>query len=251
MNALISIYLFILGLVLGSFFNVVGLRVPLKQSIVHPPSTCPHCANRLQAKQLIPVVSWLLSRGKCSFCKSSISPVYPLGELATGFLFVWIYLTFGNTRETVVGLVLVSLCVIVTVSDLKYMLIPNRILLAFAPVFLLLRVLFPAGSVWQHVWGALLGGGVLMLIVFVSRGGMGLGDVKLFALLGWIIGFPNVIVAFLLAFLAGTLIGGALLLTGVIQKKQPVPFGPYLAFGALLAFTYGADWIPLYLSLFH
>ncbi|MEK3883610.1 prepilin peptidase [Paenibacillus sp. PL2-23] len=248
MNLLIPTYIFILGLVLGSFFNVVGLRVPMKLSVVHPPSACPHCGARLKAKQLIPVISWLVSGGKCGFCKTSISPVYPLGELATGFLFLWVYFTFGYSWETLVGLLLVSMCVIITVSDLKYMLIPDRVLLTFAPLFLLLRLLYPVDSIWDHVWGLLFGGGVLLLVVIVSKGGMGLGDVKLFALLGWVVGLPNAVVAFLMAFLAGTIIGGLLMLAGVVKRKQPIPFGPFLALGGLLAFAYGSEWIALYLS---
>ncbi|WP_424766782.1 prepilin peptidase [Paenibacillus sp. sgz302251] len=251
MNLFISIYLFILGLILGSFFNVVGLRVPVKKSIVSPPSQCAQCGNRLKARDLIPVVSWLLSRARCRHCSAPVSSMYPLGELASGFLFLWMYLTFGYTWETWIGLLLISLAVIITVSDLKYMLIPDRVLLAFVPLFIVLRIIFPIGSIWQHMWGALLGGGLLLLVVVVSRGGMGMGDVKLFALLGWVIGFPNLILAFLLAFLTGTLVGGALLLFGIVQRKQPIPFGPFLAFGAILAFAYGAEWIPLYLSLFN
>ncbi|MGO4696208.1 A24 family peptidase [Paenibacillus sp. 2TAB26] len=250
MNLFISIYLFILGLIFGSFFNVVGLRVPMKQSIVNPPSQCPNCGNRLKARDLIPVLSWLFARAKCRQCSVPISVVYPLGELTTGLLFLWIYLTFGISWEMVIGLLLVSMGVIITVSDLKYMLIPNRILLAFAPLFIILRLIYPLDSIWIHVWGALLGGGVLLLVVIVTRGGMGMGDVKLIMLLGWIIGFKNLIPAFMIACLAGTLVGGALLLLRIVQRKQPIPFGPFLVFGALLAFAYGEDWISFYLSIF-
>lgn len=250
MNLFISIYIFILGLIFGSFFNVVGLRVPVKQSIVNPPSQCPHCGNRLKARDLIPVLSWLMAKGKCRSCSAPISYVYPLGELATGFLFLWMYLTFGITWETLIGLLLISMSVIITVSDLKYMLIPNRILLAFVPLFIILRFIYPLGSIWSHAAGALLGGGVLLLVVIITRGGMGMGDVKLFLLLGWVIGFPNLIPAFILACLAGTIIGGLLLLLRIVQRKQPIPFGPFLAFGALAAFAYGEGWISFYLSIF-
>ncbi len=223
--------------------------MPMKQSIVNPPSQCPHCGTRLKARDLIPVVSWLLSRAKCRHCSTAVSPVYPLGELATGLLFLWMYLTFGITWETLIGLLLISMTVIITVSDLKYMLIPNRILLAFAPLFIILRCIFPIESIWQHLWGALIGGGFLLLVAIVTKGGMGMGDVKLFMLLGWIIGFPNLIPAFILACLAGTIVGGGLLLFRIVQRKQPIPFGPFLALGTLLAFAYGSDWIDFYLSI--
>ncbi|SFE97549.1 leader peptidase (prepilin peptidase) / N-methyltransferase [Paenibacillus catalpae] len=250
MTLFLTIYLFILGLIVGSFFNVVGLRVPIKLSVVSPPSQCPKCGNRLRPRDLMPVVSYMLSRGQCRQCGKRISPLYPMGELATGLLFAWIYLTFGNSWDTVIGLLLVSMSVILTVSDLKYMLLPNRILLAFAPVFLVLRCLFPDdSSVWLHVWGAIAGGGVLLAVVILTRGGMGLGDVKLIFLLGWILGLPNLIPAFILACFFGSLVGGLLILFKIVKRKQPIPFGPFLLLGALLSFAYGDTIIDCYHSI--
>ncbi|WP_091228356.1 prepilin peptidase [Fontibacillus panacisegetis] len=251
MTLFISSYLFILGLILGSFYNVVGLRVPVRESIVHPPSRCPSCETRLKPFDLIPVISYLLSRGKCRHCCSRVSPLYPLGELATGLLFVWIYLNFGNSWETLTGLLLVSLSVMITVSDLKYMLIPNRILLVFTPFFLVLRLLYPLESIWLHFWGAIAGGGVLLFIVVITRGGMGSGDVKLFCLLGWVLGLYNIIPAFIIACLIGSVVGGGLMLFKLIKPKQPIPFGPFLLIGSLLSFTFGSTIISFYLSIFN
>lgn len=250
MTLFISFYLFILGLILGSFYNVVGLRVPVRESIVHPPSRCSSCETRLKFLDLIPVVSYFISRGKCRHCGTRVSPLYPLGELATGLLFVWMYLTFGISWETLIGLLLVSLSVIITVSDLKYMLIPNRILLFFAPLFLVVRFLYPLESVWLHLWGALVGGGVLLLVVILSRGGMGLGDVKLLLLLGWVLGLYHVIPAFILSCLIGSVVGGVLMLFKIVKPKQPIPFGPFLLIGALISFVYGSTIIEFYLSIF-
>ncbi|WP_127496911.1 prepilin peptidase [Paenibacillus glycanilyticus] len=249
MTLFLVIYLFFLGLIVGSFFNVVGLRIPIKLSVVSPPSQCPKCGMRLKPRDLMPVASYLLSRGRCRQCGKRISPVYPLGELATGLLFVWIYLTFGNSWNTVIGLLLVSMSVILTVSDLKYMLLPNRILLFFAPLFIVLGCLFSAGSIWLHLGGAFAGGGVLLAVVILTRGGMGLGDVKLLFLLGWILGLPNLIPAFILACFFGSAVGGLLMLFKVVKRKQPIPFGPFLLLGALLAFAYGDAMIDLYRSI--
>ncbi|MCM3627152.1 prepilin peptidase [Paenibacillus glycanilyticus] len=249
MTLFLTIYLFFLGLVVGSFYNVVGLRVPIRLSVVSPPSQCPKCGMRLKPRDLMPVVSYILSRGQCRQCGKRISPLYPMGELVTGLLFVWIYLTFGNSWDTVIGLLLVSMSVILTVSDLKYMLLPNRILLVFAPFFLVLRCLFPAGSIWLHIGGALAGGGVLLLVVIITKGGMGLGDVKLIFLLGWILGLPNLIPAFILACFFGSLIGGLLMLFKIVKRKQPIPFGPFLLLGALLSFAYGDTLIDFYRSI--
>lgn len=251
MTILIYMYLFALGAVLGSFYNVVALRVLAGESIVSPPSRCSSCGTRLTGRDLVPIASWLLSRGRCRHCGAPVSPLYPLGEAVTGLLFVWAYARFGWSAETIVALLLVSLCVIVTVSDLATMLIPNKVLLFFAPLLAAACLLLPNDvSWWSHLLGAVAGGGILLLIVIVSRGGMGLGDVKLFALLGFVVGLPGTVVALIAACLAGTIVGGSLLALGVVRRKQPIPFGPFLALGACLAFGYGGHLISFYLSLF-
>ncbi|TYP70111.1 prepilin peptidase [Paenibacillus methanolicus] len=245
----IAIYLFILGLVCGSFYNVVGLRVPAKQSVVRPPSHCTSCSTRLRSRDLIPVASYLLAKGKCRHCGAKVSFVYPLGELLTGLLFVAMFLRFGLTLELVAALLLISLAVIITVSDLKYMLIPNKILLAFLPLLVLARIIHHDMPLWQYALGAIFGGGILLLVNLVSGGKMGLGDVKLFAVFGLILGVPNTIVALLLACLLGTVIGLTLQLLHLIQRKQPVPFGPFLALGTIIAFAYGQTIIDGYFSI--
>lgn len=246
MTIFIAIYITLLGVSLGSFFNVVGLRVPVGESLLHPPSRCPKCGTRLTPLDLVPVLSYLLSRGKCRHCGTRISPVYLLGEAATGLLFLVMYLKFGFTFNGIVGMLLASLAVIVTVSDLKYMLIPDKVLLFFAPVLLVLVPFIAEFSLWEHVLGAISGGGILFVLALF--GGMGVGDAKLFALLGWVIGWPQVIVAFLIACALGAGVGGILQVSGRIRRRQPVPFGPYLALGALLSLLFGPDIIGAYLS---
>lgn len=247
MTTLIAIYITFIGMVLGSFYNVVGLRVPAGISIVKPPSKCGSCGTRLKSRDLIPVFSYLLTGGRCRTCGTRISVLYPLGEAATGLLFLWVYLRFGLTAEGATGFLLVSMLVMVTVADLKYMLIPNKILLVFLPAFVVLISLSPNGPLWQHALGAVLGGGVVYLLAWF--GGMGMGDVKLFALCGWIVGFPGVILAFLAACFLGTVAGGMLLLLGIVKRKQPIPFGPWLAAGTLITYGYGSQIIGGYLSL--
>lgn len=247
MTMLIAGYITLLGLILGSFYNVVGLRVPAKESLLHPPSHCPNCNTRLKTRDLFPVFSYLLAGGKCRYCGTRVSPLYPLGEAATGLLFLLVYMQFGLTGKGLVGFALVSLSVIVTVADLKFMLIPNKVLLFFLPIFIGLIILFPEEPLWSHMLGALLGGS--LILPFALLGGMGMGDVKLFALLGWVIGFPNVILAFLLACLLGSIAGGLLILFKVVTRKQPIPFGPWLATGTLIAYGYGSSIINTYLSL--
>lgn len=246
MTIFIAIYITLLGVSLGSFFNVVGLRGPAGESLLHPPSRCPQCGTRLTPLDLVPVLSYLFSRGKCRHCGTRISPVYLLGEAATGLLFLVMYLKFGFSINGIVGMLLASLAVIITVSDLKYMLIPDKVLLFFAPIFLILVPFMSEFSLWEHMLGAISGGGVLFLLALF--GGMGVGDAKLFVLLGWVIGWPQVMVAFLIACALGAGIGGILQVSGRIQRRQPVPFGPYLALGALLSYLFGPDIIGAYLS---
>ncbi|MNC04275.1 Type 4 prepilin-like proteins leader peptide-processing enzyme [compost metagenome] len=247
MTIILAVYMTLLGLILGSFYNVVALRVPAGESLLHPPSHCTGCGTRLKARDLIPVFSWLVSGGKCRHCGASVSPLYPLGELATGLLFLWSYLEFGLTVQGITALALSSLAVIVTVADLKYMLIPDKVLLFFLPVLTVLTLLHTEGPVWLHLLGAVAGAG--LILPFAWFGGMGIGDFKLFALLGLVIGIPGVLLAFFAACLLGTLAGGSLQLLGIVKRGQPVPFGPWLAAGALIAFGYGSQIIGGYLSL--
>lgn len=255
MTFLFTLYLFLLGLACGSFFNVVGLRVPLGQSLVAPPSSCPSCGQRLAARDLVPVLSYALSRGRCRHCAAPVSALYPAGELAAGLLFVWAYLRFGLTAQGAIGALLASLAVIVTVSDIRYMRIPNKVLLAFAPVLLALRILYPGEhSILYYLLGALAGGGLLLAVALISRGGMGLGDVKLLAVIGLALGWPGTLLALMIGSLAGT-IGGSIQLradkrSGDGSARQPIPFGPYLALGALIAYGCGDALIDGYLNLF-
>ncbi len=132
MIIIIYLYLLALGLVLGSFYNVVGLRVPKKESLIKPPSHCPQCGRRLAYRDLVPVFSWLFLKGQCRTCKAPIPAFYPIMELATGLLFVLMLWRFGLSGELFVALALVSLLIIITITDLKYMLIPDKILLFFS-----------------------------------------------------------------------------------------------------------------------
>ena len=244
---LILLYLFILGIVFGSFFNVVGLRVPLKKSIVRPRSACPTCGHQLRAYELIPVISYLLQKGKCRGCQSRISPIYPTMELLTGILFVTAPLVVGWSGELVVALSLISMFIIIIVSDIHYMIIPDKILIWFAGIFLLERIIWPLAPWWDSMFGAIVGFTLLLVIALVSKGGMGFGDVKLYALLGFILGFKLVLLSFFLSTLYGAVIGGLALLFRIVKRRQPIPFGPFIAAGTLSAYYWGSEMIDFYL----
>ncbi|RST59267.1 prepilin peptidase [Siminovitchia terrae] len=238
--------IFIYGLLLGSFFNVAGLRIPLNKSIVAPESSCPHCNNPLSAIELIPVISFLLQGGKCRSCKVRISPVYPVMELLTGGLFAIAFIKFGWMLEFAIACTLISLFIIITVSDITYMLIPDKVLLIFSGLFLLVRLIEPLDPWWDSLVGAAVGFGLLLSIAIVSKGAMGGGDIKLFAVLGFALGTEVVLLSFFLATLIGAATGGIGMIFGSLQKGEAIPFGPFIAVGTLLAYFYHEEMLQWY-----
>jgi leader peptidase (prepilin peptidase)/N-methyltransferase len=248
---LIYFYFFIVGITLGSFFNVVGIRVPNGKSIVLPRSACPACGHKLKSYELIPVISYLYQKGKCRGCKSRISPIYPIFELLTGLLFATAPLVIGWSGELVVTLTLISMFMIIIVSDINYMLIPDKILIWFAGFFLLERIIWSLAPWWDSLLGAGTGFILLLIIAFVSKGGMGGGDIKLYALLGFVLGFKLVLLSFFLSTLFGAVIGGFALLFKIVKRKQPIPFGPFIAAGTLTAYYWGSDLVDLYLQFLY
>ena len=249
MIILIYIYLFILGLVLGSFYNVVGLRIPEKQSLVKPRSHCPKCKRTLTTLDLIPVFSYLLLRGKCRGCGSKIPAFYPIMELSTGLLFMLAFYTYGFTGELFVALTLISLLVIIFVSDFVYMVIPDKVLLFFIPLIVIERIFIPLHPWWDPLVGAVVGFSLLFLIALISKGGMGGGDIKLFFVLGLALGLKLTLLAFFLATLVGAVYGVIGMIVGRFKKRQQIPFGPFIAIGALLSYFYGNSIIEWYLQI--
>ncbi|MGX1982492.1 leader peptidase (prepilin peptidase)/N-methyltransferase [Thermolongibacillus altinsuensis] len=244
-----ELYTLLVGLLLGSFFNVVGLRVPKGESIVRPRSHCPSCERTLTAWELIPVVSYVVQKGKCRGCGVRISPLYPFVELSTAILFTISPLLVGWSKELFVSWTLISLLMIIFVSDVRYMLIPDKILLFFAPLFLLERLwLSPLAPWWDALAGALVGFGMLFLVAVISKGGMGGGDIKLFALVGLVLGIKMTLLAFFLSTLYGTIFGLIGMAIGKVKRGQPMPFGPAIVVGTLTAYFFGQSILKLYMQ---
>lgn len=237
------------GFVFGSFFNVVGLRIPKGQSIFWPRSACPLCGHKLQFVELVPVFSYVLQRGRCRVCKEPISPLYPLIELAAAFLFWYAYVSFGLTTNFFIALTFISLLLIIVVSDLTYMIIPDKVLFFFLFLFLIGRTVHPLEPWWDTLAGGAAGFFVLLLIALASRGGMGGGDVKLFAVIGFFGGLKKVLVIFFLSCALGAVCGIVLLMFHIIKKRKPMPFGPFIALAALVELFYGDMLIQWYLQL--
>nr|WP_027964170.1 A24 family peptidase [Halalkalibacillus halophilus] len=246
----IYLYIFFVGLILGSFYNVVGLRIPNNESIIHPPSHCPSCNQRLSTAQLIPVFSYIFQKGKCKNCRTNISPIYPFFEALTAGLFVFALYYIGFDSELFIAWTLISLLVIITVSDLNYQLIPDRILLFFVILILILRIGLPLDPWWDAYAGALLGFGILLIIAIVSKGGMGGGDIKLFGVLGLVLGIQGVLLTLMLSALLGSIVGLMLIATGKVKRGMPMAFGPFIAVAALISYFFAEPILSWYLQLF-
>lgn len=251
MDQLLFVFLFFLGILLGSFYNVVGLRLPNNQSFIKMDdrSYCPACKKTLTWYELIPILSYLIQGGKCRGCKKKIAVIYPIGEFLTGLFFALSFVQFGLQKELIIALFFVSMLMIIFITDISYMVIPNKVLLFFLPIFIILRIMEPLDSWWNSIIGAVTGFVLIFIIILVSRGGMGAGDMKLFGVLGIVLGFEKILLTFFFACLIGAVIGMILILLKIVKRKQPVPFGPFIVIAALISYFYGDAMIKWYLSL--
>ncbi len=247
---MIYLLIFLYGIILGSFYNVVGLRVPLKKSIVKPRSHCSYCGHTLSMLEIIPVLSYMFVRGKCRCCKASISPLYPIFELLTGILFVLCPVILGWEAELFVAWTVISLMMIITVSDIQYMIIPDKVLLFFGSLLLVERIFIQLDPWWDSLLGAVVGFVLLYVISVVSKGAMGGGDIKLFAVIGLVLGAELILLTFFLSTLFGTAGGLIGMFTGKVKKNKPIPFGPFIVIGTLISYFYGNSLINWYLNVF-
>lgn len=246
----VMMLVFITGLVIGSFLNVCIYRLPKNQSIISPPSHCPGCQRRLGVLHLIPVLSYLIQRGKCRYCGVKISPRYLLVELLTGMAFVLFVTVFGFQSQTLHYIVLFCALLTASLIDLDHQIIPDQISLFLVGVGLLLQALHSTGALIDGVIGGLLGGGLLLVLAVLSKGGMGGGDVKLITGIGIFLGWKLLLVCLFFSFVMGSLVGLGLILAKNKDMKTAVPFGPFLSAGAMIAIFYGQKIIDQYLAYF-
>ena len=244
-----SLVAFIIGTFLGSFANVCIHRLPRRQSVVFPGSHCPFCQQAIRPWQNIPLLSYALLRGRCGACKSPIAWRYPLVELGCGLLYVWLYHQFGLSAQSVVFALLALTLVIVSWIDLAHTIIPDTITLPGIVAGVFASVAITPVGLDNALIGIGLGGGLFFLVAVLSRGGMGGGDIKLIAMIGAFLGWRAVLVTILLGAFSGAIVGVALILLKQKRRKDPVPFGPFLALGALLAMVWGEDLLAWYWHL--
>lgn len=239
------------GMIAGSFVTVVGYRVPRGESIVGPRSRCTSCGRQIAAYDNVPVLSWLALRGRSRCCGERISARYPLTEAGLGALYAAVVaVLWDDPTEVALGLVLVTTLLAVTLTDLDRRVIPNKVLLVSAIAGLAIVAVGDPGSLPERAIAAVAAGGGLFLVVFAYPRGMGLGDAKLAAVMGLFLG-RNVAPALLVALLAGSLVGMAIIAReGAAARKRAIPFGPFLAFGGVVGLLLGDQLVELYLSTF-
>jgi len=248
---LIVIVAFVAGLLIGSFLNVVAWRLPRGESLVRPASSCPACRAPIKPYDNVPVVSWLLLRGRCRHCGEEISPRYPLVELATALLYALVVAVADRPVDIALGLLLVTALVPITLIDLDLRLIPNRITLPAAVAAVVAGVVLDVGSVPEQLIAGAAAGGFFLLTALAYPRGMGMGDVKLAGVLGLYLGRavgPAIFVALIAGVVAGA---GVIAVKGARDgRKTAVPFGPFLALGGIVALGVGNAIVDGYLDRF-
>lgn len=254
MTAFLAITCAVLGLVVGSFLNVVIARVPKKESVVKPRSRCPGCSTPIAPRDNVPVVSWLLLRARCRSCGEAISIRYPLVEMGTAALFAATAVRVGAHPELAAFLVFVAALVAITAIDLELFIVPNRII--YPTLFVSVPILLLSAAVdgdWKPAREAAIGGllafGLFLVIHLISPRGMGFGDVRLSGVIGMFLGWlgvPEVLLGLFLAFLLASVVGVGLIAVKLRTRKDHVPFGPFLAAGAMLVILAGGPLLRVY-----
>jgi leader peptidase (prepilin peptidase)/N-methyltransferase len=241
----------ILGAVIGSFLNVVAWRLPRGESLVRPRSRCPQCETAIKPWHNVPVVSWLALRGRCAVCACSIPVRYPLVEAATAGLYVAVVAATGADRDAILGLLLVSALVPITLIDLDHRIIPNAITAPAAVAAVAATALLQPHHLPERLLAGAVAGGALLAVALVKPGGMGIGDVKLAGVLGLFLGravAPAVFVALAAGSAAGVAIAAR---KGVSEaRKTKVPFGPFLALGGVTGVLVGSQLVAWYAGTF-
>lgn len=244
----------LVGLVVGSYLNVVIHRLPRGESTITPRSHCPWCGHLVRLEDNIPLLSWIRLHGRCRDCDGPISPRYPLVEATTGMLFSLCVLRFGTTPSAVVAALFCALCLALGMIDADHYLLPNKITYPGIVLGLLLSPVASWTDLRSSLLGALAGAGTLSLLigvwyVFRKSQGMGWGDPKMLAMVGAFLGLESTVLTLFLASLIGSLVGAVLLSSRRADLQSRLPFGVYLAVGAIIALFFGPGWIDWYFRL--
>jgi leader peptidase (prepilin peptidase) / N-methyltransferase len=249
----VAILVFCFGAIIGSFLNVCIFRIGRGRSIVAPGSYCPNCEKPIRFYDNIPIAGYLILRGRCRNCSAPISFRYPLVEVITAGLFVWLYVRMGISLELPALMLLAALLIVISFIDLDLQIIPDVLSIGGLGAGLVLAFIRPHFGVLDAVYGIVLGGGILFLIamgyqLLAKREGMGGGDVKLLAMIGSFLGLKGVVFSLMAGSLIGSLVGIPLMLLKGEGTKYAIPFGPFLSLAALIYVFFGDRLINGFLS---
>ncbi|MBN2283070.1 MAG: prepilin peptidase [Deltaproteobacteria bacterium] len=241
---MLEILFLVFGAVVGSFLNVCIYRIPSERSIVLPASHCPHCSHPIAFYDNIPIFSYLVLRGRCRHCKTLISLVYPLVELLTALLSLFLFLRFGLSFKYLFAFVFTCSLIVITFIDLEHQIIPDIISLPGIPLFSLTAILFMDVSLRDSLIGIVVGGGILYLIaagyqILKKTEGMGGGDIKLLAMMGGFLGWQSLLFVILVSSLLGAVVGIGVIIAQKGDMKYAIPFGPFLSIGAVSYLFWG------------
>jgi len=244
MQLTIIICLFVLGTIFGSFYNVVGYRVPKGESLLYPSSHCTKCNHKLKAFELVPILSFIFLKGRCYKCKTKISAFYPIFEFLTGVSFAISYVIFGYSLECIYSITFLSMLIIIIISDYQTMIIPDEVLIFFSMLLIFIKYFIGGmGAVGISFVNAICSFVFMLLIKLLGdflfkKESMGGGDIKLLAVFGFVLGFPlSIVSVFLSAFIALPIS----LIILKIKKNHEIPFGPFLAISAIIIFLLQID----------
>jgi leader peptidase (prepilin peptidase)/N-methyltransferase len=248
-----SIFVLVLGLIIGSFSNVCIYRIPRNESLIRPGSHCPKCNQPIKFYDNIPLVSFIILKGKCRYCKEKISWQYPLVEFLTAVLYLLLFLRYGLQLVTFVYMFFCSALIIITFIDLKENIIPDVLSLPLLLLGFLMSFFLKNLSPINSLLGILAGGGVLLLVAILGsflfkKEAMGGGDIKLAAMVGAFLGWQLTLLSLFLSFFTGAIIGIVILIKNK-GESDPIPFGPFIALGTIIALFFGNSIINWYLSL--
>ncbi|RPI74836.1 MAG: prepilin peptidase [Desulfobacteraceae bacterium] len=256
-NLIMTIFAFLFGLTIGSFLNVCIYRLPRDLSLVYPPSNCPQCGQRISFYDNIPVVSYLWLRGRCRTCRNPIPLHYPVVELLSGLLGTAVFILYGFSFQTIAFFVFCAVLLLISFIDLQHKIIPDILSVPGALLGLVLAVfkIIPQVTWLDSLIGMAGGAGFFLLVAFLFKwlrkiDGMGMGDVKLLAMIGAWMGWRPLLFVVLIASLSGTLIGGGTLLLSRKKMDEKIPFGPFLVIGALGYFFFSQSILAFWYGLF-
>jgi leader peptidase (prepilin peptidase)/N-methyltransferase len=247
------ILIFILGLIVGSFSNVCIYRIPRNESIIYPASHCPKCCSNISPKDNIPLLSYILLKGKCRNCKSKISIQYPIIEFLTGLIYLIVYLTYGLSIQSLIFIILSSALIIIAFIDLNVQIVPDVISLPGIVIGLIISFFVPYISFINSALGVVAGGGIILIIglagsVIFKKEAMGGGDVKIAAMIGAFLGWRYIIISLFLGFFLGALAGIFLIMSKIKSREDTVPFGPFIVLGSFITLLWGEKIISWYIG---